>query len=131
MIHTTSKSRSGGALLLAAAVTLLAMFAGASPAHARAKRPYVQKRYLQIVAGTSVAVTFRKKNVAGDLIVAYVVWDNADAVTISDTLGNGYASAVGPTQTPADGVPYWDTGAPGLAGLGDYLDRPADPFNDR
>lgn len=32
-------------------------------------------------------------------------------------------------NTPADGVPYWDTGAPGLARLGDYLDRPADPFN--
>lgn len=33
-------------------------------------------------------------------------------------------------QTPTDGVPYWDTGAPGLARLGDYLGRPADPFND-
>ena len=33
-------------------------------------------------------------------------------------------------QTPTDGVPYWDTGAPGLARLGSYLDRPADPFND-
>ena len=33
-------------------------------------------------------------------------------------------------QTPTDGVPYWDTGAPGLAKLGDYLGRPADPFND-
>jgi hypothetical protein len=32
-------------------------------------------------------------------------------------------------NTPTDGVPYWDTGAPGLALLGDYLDRPADPFN--
>ena len=32
-------------------------------------------------------------------------------------------------NTPADGVPYWDTGAPGLARLGDYLARPADPFN--
>jgi unsaturated chondroitin disaccharide hydrolase len=30
----------------------------------------------------------------------------------------------------ADGVPYWDTGAPGLAKLGNYLDRPAEPFND-
>ena len=28
------------------------------------------------------------------------------------------------------GVPYWDTGAPGLAKLGDYRNRPADPFND-
>ena len=34
------------------------------------------------------------------------------------------------TQTPADGIPYWDTGAPGLARLGDYLERPADPYND-
>jgi len=33
-------------------------------------------------------------------------------------------------NTPSDGVPYWDTGAPGLARLGNYLDRPADPFND-
>jgi hypothetical protein len=33
-------------------------------------------------------------------------------------------------STPSDGVPYWDTGAPGLARLGGYLDRPADPFND-
>lgn len=33
-------------------------------------------------------------------------------------------------QTPTDGVPYWDTGAPGLVHLGDYLDRPADPFNE-
>jgi len=33
-------------------------------------------------------------------------------------------------QTPTDGIPYWDTGAPGLARMGNYLDRPADPFND-
>ncbi|QOV88803.1 hypothetical protein [Humisphaera borealis] len=33
-------------------------------------------------------------------------------------------------QTPTDGIPYWDTGAPGLAQLGDYLDRPAEPFNE-
>jgi hypothetical protein len=33
------------------------------------------------------------------------------------------------TNTPADGIPYWDTGAPGLANLGNYLDRPAEPFN--
>jgi hypothetical protein len=33
-------------------------------------------------------------------------------------------------NSAADGVPYWDTGAPGLARLGDYLARPAEPFND-
>jgi unsaturated chondroitin disaccharide hydrolase len=32
--------------------------------------------------------------------------------------------------TPTCGVPYWDTGAPGLVHLGDYLDRPADPYNE-
>jgi hypothetical protein len=32
--------------------------------------------------------------------------------------------------TPVDGVPYWDTGAPGLVRLGNYLERPADPLND-
>ena len=32
-------------------------------------------------------------------------------------------------QTPTCGVPYWDTGAPELHHLGDYLERPADPFN--
>ena len=31
----------------------------------------------------------------------------------------------------ADGVPYWDAGAPGLDALGDWHERPADPFNDR
>jgi unsaturated chondroitin disaccharide hydrolase len=31
-------------------------------------------------------------------------------------------------STPPDGVPYWDTGAPGLVSLD--RDRPADPFND-
>lgn len=32
-------------------------------------------------------------------------------------------------HTPTCGVPYWDTGAPDLHKLGDYLDRPADPYN--
>ena len=34
------------------------------------------------------------------------------------------------TIAAADGIPYWDTGAPGLATLGDWGSRPADPFND-
>jgi hypothetical protein len=34
------------------------------------------------------------------------------------------------TAAAADGVPYWDTGAPGLGSLGDWGARAADPFND-
>jgi unsaturated chondroitin disaccharide hydrolase len=29
----------------------------------------------------------------------------------------------------SDGIPYWDTGAPGLQFLGEYQSEPADPFN--
>jgi unsaturated chondroitin disaccharide hydrolase len=32
-------------------------------------------------------------------------------------------------NTPIDGVPYWDSGAPDLYRMGDYLDKPSDPFN--
>jgi unsaturated chondroitin disaccharide hydrolase len=33
-------------------------------------------------------------------------------------------------QAAQDGIPYWDTGAPKLEKLGDWLRKPADPFND-
>ncbi len=33
-------------------------------------------------------------------------------------------------NSPVDGIPYWDTGAPNLQKMGDYLNSPADPFND-
>lgn len=33
--------------------------------------------------------------------------------------------------TAADGIPYWDTGAPGLSELKEWDQRPSDPFNDR
>jgi unsaturated chondroitin disaccharide hydrolase len=33
-------------------------------------------------------------------------------------------------NTPTDGVPYWDTGAPGLLKLEDYLEHPSQPLND-
>ncbi|WP_192346334.1 glycoside hydrolase family 88 protein [Algoriphagus sp. Y33] len=32
-------------------------------------------------------------------------------------------------NTPTDGIPYWDTGAPGLDKMGDYLNTKSDPFN--
>jgi len=32
-------------------------------------------------------------------------------------------------NSPTDGVPYWDTGAPGLTQIGDYLNQASDPFN--
>ncbi len=40
------------------------------------------------------------------------------------------ATSTSTRPSPQDGIPYWDTGAPGLAALGDWRIRPADPFND-
>lgn len=33
-------------------------------------------------------------------------------------------------NTPTDGIPFWDTGAPNLYQLGDYLSKPSNPYND-
>ena len=33
-------------------------------------------------------------------------------------------------NTPVDGIPYWDTGAPRLHRLGNWQERKADPFNE-
>jgi hypothetical protein len=33
-------------------------------------------------------------------------------------------------QTATDGIPYWDTGAPGLVHLGDYINTTSQPYND-
>jgi len=71
-------------------------------AHAAPNRPLVQKRYLRITSGSTVSVTFRKPNTAGDLIVAYVVWDNGGAASVTDSAGNAYASAIGPTTASGD-----------------------------
>ena len=34
------------------------------------------------------------------------------------------------TNSPSDGITYWDTGAPVLHKINDHLNKPADPFND-
>lgn len=33
-------------------------------------------------------------------------------------------------NTPTDGIPYWDSAAPGLVNLGDYLLHQSEPYND-
>jgi unsaturated chondroitin disaccharide hydrolase len=55
----------------------------------------------------------------GKAVLLKIILDAAEAT------GDFYIS-----KTPADGIPYWDTGAPGLAKIGDYLSSPADPYND-
>jgi hypothetical protein len=55
--------------------------------------------------------------------------------TVVDTVMLGAARATCDhyidSASSADGVPYWDAGAPGLAALGPWHEHPANPFNDR
>lgn len=68
-----------------------------NPAYAAKNKQFVRKAVGRIKTGSSVIATFAKPNNSGHLLVAYVVWDNTDAVTISDSAGNTYTSAIGPT----------------------------------
>jgi hypothetical protein len=53
----------------------------------------VQTRAAEIASGTTNPVAFTSANAAGNLIVAYVVWNNSGSVTLSDSRGNAYLSA--------------------------------------
>ena len=56
-----------------------------------------QARGNQISTGTVNRRAFTSANVAGNLIVVQVIWDNTSAVTISDSRGNTYAAATNQT----------------------------------
>lgn len=61
--------------------------------------------------------------------------DYAEVISKNDLIAELSQAAIATSEfylahTPVDGIPYWDTGAPNLHRLGDYLNRPADPFNE-
>jgi chitodextrinase len=93
--------KTGTVLLLAATFTAAGLTAPSSTALA-AKRIFIQKRYAEVTSGTSVSVTLPRPTTAGNLIVAYVVWDNTGGASVADSAGNAYASAVGPTRPVGD-----------------------------
>jgi hypothetical protein len=61
--------------------------------------------------------------------------DYAELISKKDLIAELSQAAIATAEfylahTPVDGIPYWDTGAPNLHRLGDYLSRPADPYNE-
>lgn len=61
--------------------------------------------------------------------------DYSEVISKKDLLAELSQAAIATSEfylanTPTDGIPYWDTGAPTLHRLGDYLSRPANPFNE-
>jgi chitodextrinase len=59
---------------------------------------FVQQTSKNVTSGKTNSVTFPSANTAGNLIVVYVNWGNTGTVSISDSRGNTYQSAVGPTS---------------------------------
>ena len=93
------RSRPSRTIVLAVVLCCAAAVAAA----ASSKPRLLQKRYVAVTTGTTVGVTLKKANTAGDLVVAYVVWDGGGTATVTDSRGNAYASAAGPT-TAGDGT---------------------------
>jgi len=86
-------------LLLVVSMAVTGILPPTRCAHAAAKRLFVQKRDQQVTAGSSISVTFRRPNTFGNLIVAYLVWDNSTTVSLTDSRGNTYLNAIGPTPS--------------------------------
>ena len=102
MANPRSRRFGAGGILLVASMVLAGWLPRAPVASAASKRAYVQKAYFLVTSGRSVSVRLRRPTTAGNLIVAFVVWDNGGAATVTDSEGNAYASAVGPTQAAGD-----------------------------
>lgn len=88
-----------GLCVAVAAAILLTPFANAAT-----KRAFVQVRGAAIETGSELSVRFGRANADGNLIVAYVVWDNPGAVALTDSSGNEWESVTGPTQSPGDSL---------------------------
>ena len=72
----------------------VAAIAVVSPTTASAASPaFIQVKANQVTSGTTNALGFSKANTAGNLIAAYVVWDNVGGVALADSRGNTYAAA--------------------------------------
>ena len=59
---------------------------------------FVQERDNQVNSGNTSSTTFSSVVTGGNLLVAYLIWDSTGGASVSDSLGNVYASAGGPTR---------------------------------
>ena len=84
-----------GRLVVLVAIVIFGVAVDGRPAHAAPA--FVQANANEVSSGSTNAVAFLSGNAAGNLIVAYVIWSNGANVTIADSRGNAYVSAVGPT----------------------------------
>jgi hypothetical protein len=84
------------------AAFLFVFLFGDHPVSAAATPTFIQSNAVEVTTGTTVSSAFPAANTAGNLIVVFVMWSNTGNVSISDTRGNAYTSAVGPTIRPTN-----------------------------
>ena len=89
---------------------LLSISLPALQANAAAAPAFVQTQAKESNSGSTNSLAFTSANTAGNLIVVYVIWSNTNPVTLSDSRGNTYASAIGAIGSAAD-VLYRDVRA--------------------
>lgn len=56
--------------------------------------------------------------------------NKGDALALMEKAARATCNFYMQQGTASDGICYWDTGAPMMHKLGDWMNRPADPFND-
>ena len=86
------------AAALANVFICLTLFFHAGNAALASTPVFKQERDSQANSGNTSKVTFASPTTAGNLIAVYLIWDNTGAASVSDSLGNSYISAVGPTR---------------------------------
>jgi hypothetical protein len=102
MVNTLFRRSQVTGLLLAVGMTVWGALLIPHVVRAASPSVYVQRKFFQVTSGGSVSVKFSTPTTAGNLIVAYVVWDNGGAVSLTDSGGNTYVSAIGPTKSSKD-----------------------------
>lgn len=69
-----------------------------TPTNGPAATPaFVQANFIRISSGNTVNVGLPASSVAGNTIVAYVLWSETGSVALADSRGNAYVAATAPT----------------------------------
>ena len=92
---TPPRSASSYVLALGLALTVALTGIGVvSPTAAYAATPaFVQVKANEVASGTTDTLAFTNANTAGNLIAAYVIWNNVGTVSLADTRNNAYVAA--------------------------------------
>jgi chitodextrinase len=90
------------AAVLAVTLGLINWFGIGIVAHAAttATPKFIQEKDNQVTSGKTSSIKFSSSTTAGNLLVAYIIWDNTGSASVSDSSGNTYLSAVGPSTWP-------------------------------